>query len=123
MLQGAVLAPQVPLQVGGASGQATGSREQALEPLQLPQPAILLAPQPQPSTGTMSVALPDTQQLYNDLKKDIQNLIVRLTALEKQVESLMRSMPKHPQIRILTPQEVRDSRGALAPGQVPPSKK
>lgn len=114
----------MPIQTVQASpGQATGSREQAIEPLQRPQPAILVAPQ-QPGTGTMSVALPDAQQLYADLKKEIQNIIVRLAALEKQVESVMRTVAKQqPQIRILTPQEMEKSRGALAPQQIPSSKK
>lgn len=99
-------------------GQPTGSREQAIEPLQRPQPAILVAPQP-PSSGTMSVALPDAQQLYADLKRELQNIIVRLTALENQVESLMRTMPKQQQLRILTPQEMKESRGALLQQHIP----
>lgn len=91
------------------------------ESMQRPQPAILVAPQQQ-NSGTMSVALPNTQQLYSDLKQELQNVIVRLTAVEQQVESLMRTVSKQKQIRLPTPQEMRENRGALLTQQMTKSK-
>ncbi len=57
-------------------------------PIAQPQP---IAPPSQPDT--MRIALPDSQQLYHDVKKDAENAMVRIAALEKQIEALMRTAP------------------------------
>jgi TolA-binding protein len=118
----AALAPQIVTSIPGAldSGQPNGSRGQAMEPLQKPQPAILIAPQQPASGSTMRTALPDTQQLYSDLKQELQNIIVRVAALEKQVESLMRTIGnQQPQQRIAPPSTKKWPEGALLTQHVP----